>query len=578
MHEYFGTWPADFVPYAIDTAASAIVASGICPNPAYQPPDGTALGCPYIVGRGGGLSAGSVGLTGPSSPGLTTTNQTLTASVESAGSPVNGAVVTLHDISGPNAGATAVVTTDATGTATHAYTSVSAGTDQWNATYTPPGFALETSGLAPVVWIIATTFTASATPPSVDYGTSSTLAESGLPGVSTGTVTFTSGASTLCTLTRPATTCTTATSLAGGTYAITATYSGDSTYASSTASTSLTVTPVATTFTASATPASVAFGTASTLAESGLAGTSTGTVVFMSGAATLCTATLPATSCTSSTSLAVGAYPIIATYSGDGNYAGSTASTSLTVTQATPSFTASAAPSSVSFGTASTLAESGLAGNATGTITFASSGVTLCTATRPASSCVTSTALIVGTYPITATYSGDSNYVSATATTNLTVTRVATSFAAAAAPATVPYGTISTLSETGLPAGATGTVIFTSGTTLCTATLPSTSCTTSATLAAGAYPIIATYSGDSNHAGSTAPTTLTVTPAATSFTVSAAPASVPFGTDPTLAESGLPIDATGTVVFVSGTTALSTATLPATSCVPSTFFGVGTYP
>lgn len=74
VHEYFGAWPSDFVPYAIDTAASAPAASGICPNPPYQPPDGTAGGCPYIVGRGGGLSAGSVGLTGPSTPGLINTS------------------------------------------------------------------------------------------------------------------------------------------------------------------------------------------------------------------------------------------------------------------------------------------------------------------------------------------------------------------------------------------------------------------------------------------------------------------------------------------------------------------------
>ena len=576
VHEYFGAWPSDFVPYAIDTAASAPVASGICPNPPYQPPDGTAGGCPYIVGRGGGLSAGSVGLTGPSTPGLINTSQTLVASVQNGGSPVDGAVVTLHDVSGPNAGATAVVTTDATGAATHSYTSATTGTDEWTATYTPPGFALETSQQAAVVWQIATSFTASATPASVAYGTTSVLAESGLPGVSTGTVTFTSGGTTLCTLTRPETTCTTSTSLDGATYAITATYSGDATYAASTASTALTVTPIAAPFTASATPASVPFGTVSTLAESGLAGNATGTITFASGGTTVCAAALPLTTCTSSTSLIVGVHPITATYSGDGNYIGSTASTSLTVTQATPSFTASATPSSVAFGTASTLADTGLAGNATGTVAFTSGGSTLCIAALPATGCSTSTTLAVATYPITATYSGDTNYVGSTASTTLTVTRAATSLAAAAAPASVPYGTRSTLSETGLPAGATGTVTFSSGATLCIAALPATSCRTSTTLAAGSHPITATYSGDGSYAGSTASTALIVTLAATAFTVNATPASVPFGINPTLVVSGL-AGATGTVVFTSGTTTLCTATLPATSCVPSTFFGVGTY-
>jgi len=577
VHEYFGNWPSDFVPYAIDTAASAVVASGICPNPPYQPPDGTAGGCPYIVGRGGGLSAGSVGLTGPSTPGLINTSQTLTASVQSAGSPVNGAVVTLNDVSGPNSGATATVTTDATGAATYAYVSTTNGTDEWTASYTPPGFALETSEQAAVIWLIPTSFTASATPASIPHGSTSVLAENGLPGVSTGTVTFTSGGVTLCTLTRPSTTCTTSVGLRGGTYAVTATYSGDATYASSTASTALTVTPVAAPFTASATPSSVPYRTPSTLAEIGLPGDATGSITFVSGAVTLCTATLPATSCTSPTPLAAGVYPITATYSGDPSYIGSTASTSLTVTQATASFTASATPSSVAFGTASTLAETGLISGATGTITFTSGTATLCTATLPATSCATATTLAVKAYPITATYSGDTNVIGSTATTTLTVTRAGTSFAAAAAPGSVPYGTASTLSATGLHSGATGTVTFTSGVTLCTATLPVTTCTTSLTLPAGGYPITATYSGDGSYAGSTATTALTVTVAATSFTVTAEPATVPFGLNPTLTEIGLS-GATGTVVFTSGATTLCTATLPTTGCQPSTFFGVGTYP
>ena len=58
-----------------------------------------------------------------------------------------------------------------------------------------------------------------------------------------------------------------------------------------------------------------------------------------------------------------------------------------------------------------------------------------------------------------------------------------------AAPASIPYGTSDTLSVSGLPGGATGTVTFTSGgSTLCVATLPATSCSTSATLDARHLP------------------------------------------------------------------------------------------
>lgn len=579
VHEYFGTWPSDFVPFAIDTAAADAVSSGICPNPAYTPPDGTALGCPYIVGRGGGLSAGAVGLAGPSGAADINTNQTLVASVQNAGSPVNGAVVTLHCVSGPNAGATAVVVTGASGSGTHTYTSTNSGTDMWTASYTPSGGALETSDPVPVTWMAPTVFTVTATPASITYGTSSTLAESGLPGVSTGTVTFASGGVSLCTITRPATTCTTSVSLDAGAYPITATYSGDGTYDGSTASTSLTVTTATTAITASATPPSVPYATASTLAASGLAGDATGTVTFTSGVATLCTAALPLMSCSTSTSLAVGSYPITATYSGDGNYAGSTASTALVVVQAATSISATATPASVPFGTSSTLAATGIPAGATGTVDFSTSTATLCQALLPATSCGTSAALAVGSYAITASYSGDTNHLGSTASTAFTVTLASTAFTASATPSSVPHGTSSTLGATGLHAGATGTIGFTSGATLlCTATLPATTCATSTALAVAVYPIIATYSGDASYAGSTASTQLTVTQVATSFNVAPSPASVPFGTNPTLIETGLPADATGTVVYMSGGTGLCTAILPAISCLPTTFFGVGTYP
>jgi ABC-type phosphate transport system substrate-binding protein len=54
--------------------------------------------------------------------------------------------------------------------------------------------------------------------------------------------------------------------------------------------------------------------------------------------------------------------------------------------------------------------------------------------------------------------------------------------------ATIAPGATATLAEKGLPSSATGTVSFTSGTTsLCTITLPSTTCNTASALAAGSY-------------------------------------------------------------------------------------------
>ena len=179
-------------------------------------------------------------------------------------------------------------------------------------------------------------------------------------------------------------------------------------------------TPAPTSFTASATPSTVAYGSRSTLSESGLPAAARGTVTFRSGSTTLCTATLPATSCTTSPTLPAGNYAITATYAGDSTHAGSTATTNLRVTAAT-AFTASASPSTVDFGERSTLTENGLPGAARGTVTFRSGSTTLCTVTLPATSCTTSLTLPKGSYAITATYSGDSNYSGSTATTNLRV-------------------------------------------------------------------------------------------------------------------------------------------------------------
>ncbi len=426
---------------------------------------------------------------------------------------------------------------------------------------------------------VPTSFTASATPSTVPYGSTSMLAETGLPGGASGTVTFASGGATLCAVTLPTTSCATSAGLSAGTYPITATYSGGGLNAGSTATTSLTVSPLPTSFTAAATPSSISFGSTSSLSESGLPGAATGTVTFTSGGSTLCAAMLPVTSCATSSTLGAGTYPVVATYSGDTDNAGSTASTSLTVTRTATSFTASATPSSVSFGTSSALAAAGLPGDATGSVTFASGGQTLCTALLPATTCPTATTLSAGTYPITATYSGDANYVGATSTTSLIITVDTTSFTASATPASVAYGTASVLAESGVPAGATGTVAFVSGgATLCTVLLPATTCSTATTLAAATYPITATYSGDADYAGSTATTSLTVTRLATSFTASATPANVTYGATSALAEAGLPGGATGTVVFASGGATLCTVILPATSCSTAPSLGAGTYP
>ncbi|GMA86033.1 hypothetical protein GCM10025868_12830 [Angustibacter aerolatus] len=440
-----------------------------------------------------------------------------------------------------------------------------------------------------------TALAAAVTDPTVSYGTADTLSYSGLavsgPTAAGGTVTFRDAdGDTLCVATLPDTSCATAADLEPGTYDVTASYSGDGDHAAGTATTRFVVSEAATAVQAGVTDASVVFGSSTTLTWAGLPtspAAATGTVTFTSGGATLCTATLPDTSCATSATLAAGTYPVTATYSGDDHYTGSTDTTSFQVTTAgSTSFTAAATPTSATYGDPVTLSHAGLdltgADAATGTVTFTSGGETLCVATLPDTACAAPADLDVGTYPVTATYSGDANHDGATDTTAFEVTKVATTVVAAATSPSVTFGTTNTLSYSGPvltgPTAATGTVTFTAGgETLCVATLPATS-TTAADLGAGSYAVTATYSGDANHDGDSDTAAFEVTKAATTLTAYAAFPSVPFGAPDPLAVTGLPAGATGTVTFTSGGTTLCTATLPETTCDALAGLHAGTYP
>ena len=98
----------------------------------------------------------------------------------------------------------------------------------------------------------------------------------------------------------------------------------------------------------------------------------------------------------------------------------------------------------------------------------------------------------MGTYPVTAIYSGDSHYSGSTATTSYQVAKAAAAFTVGVSNPSITYGNSDTVSVSGLPAGATGSVTFTSGgQTLCTITdiTAASSCTTPAGLNVGTYPV-----------------------------------------------------------------------------------------
>jgi hypothetical protein len=115
-------------------------------------------------------------------------------------------------------------------------------------------------------------------------------------------------------------------------------------------------------------------------------GTPTGTVTIAAGSTTLCSFTLPATSCsTGQTALGAGGYTITATYGGDRNFQSSSGTHGLTVNQATPSSPSitnvpSGAAEEGSFTASVTTSGDGaraVVSDTTGTCTVGSDGVTV---------------------------------------------------------------------------------------------------------------------------------------------------------------------------------------------------------
>lgn len=193
-----------------------------------------------------------------------------------------------------------------------------------------------------------TTTTASASPSPSVLGSAVTLSAtvSSPAGSPSGTVTFTLGSPSgeiLCTATVSAGSASCPTSaLPAGDDTVVASYGGDSLHHASSATTTTTVDPAPSLTTASATPSAALTGTPVTLSATvapaaGLALTPSGTVTFSLGSAggtTLCSTQLSGGtgSCTTS-SLPAGDDTVVASYGGDSNFQGSSATTSASISE-----------------------------------------------------------------------------------------------------------------------------------------------------------------------------------------------------------------------------------------------------
>jgi uncharacterized repeat protein (TIGR03803 family) len=175
----------------------------------------------------------------------------------------------------------------------------------------------------------------------------------------------------------------------------------------------------------------------------------------------------------------------------------------------------------------------------TGSVTFSYGGASrgsIPLSNGSASLSVTAQGFPKGTYPVTATYSGDTNYLGSSVTTNVVVKGYATAATVGAMPTTLTQGQSSTLSSivsrTSASGTPTGTVKFYAGAVeLGSAELSGGTASlvgaTSGSTPPGKYAVTAKYSGDSlDQPATSAPTEVTVL-AATGTTVIATPNPVP---------------------------------------------------
>ena len=397
---------------------------------------------------------------------------------------------------------------------------------------------------------------ATAVAPGVSVTLSATVAPA-TSGTPTGTVSFFNNGTPLGTGTLAGGTATYSTSsLPLGNNVITASYSGDTNFTASTAS-SVTVTVAQNVLTVMAANATRPYGAANPAFTGSITGAQNGDT-FTESFTTTATATS-----------APGTYAIVPAAAGTNlaQYQVSVTNGTLTITKASTTSTIALSATSVMQGqnvTVTAQVASATSGTPTGTVSFFNNGNALGTATLAnGTATYSTTTLPAGNNAITASYSGDTNFATSTATA-ASVTVAANVLNITANSANRVYGAANpTFSGTitGAQNGDTFTESFTT-----TATLTS---------APGNYPIVPSATGTNlaQYQQSVTNGTLTIAKASVTSTISLSATSVTQGQNVTVtalvasATSGTP---TGQVTFFNNGNQLATATLTNGSATYST--------
>ena len=363
-----------------------------------------------------------------------------------------------------------VLTATASAVCTQTY--LSPGPQTINATYSGDAGTVGSSAQAAIIVTPASTITsvvAATASPVVgqpDTYTASVAvqaADTNGPAL-TGTVTFTNGTTTVCSdvaLSSAGTATCAQTYMSPGPQTLTATYSGDAGTVRSSAQAAIIVTPASTITSVVAATASPVVGQPDTYTASVAVQASdtngpalTGTVTFTNGTTTVCSdvaLSSAGTATCAQTYMSPGPQTLTATYSGDANTLQSSGPASVTISQAATASTLTASPGSPTFGQVVTLtaqvavsAPSTAGPVPTGTVTFAVDGQQVGAAIDLSGGQAQSqplTNLAPGTHQVTATYSGDANYVGSGASSSDTVTSAQTITTTPNGPITVTKST-----------------------------------------------------------------------------------------------------------------------------------------
>ena len=442
---------------------------------------------------------------------------------------------------------------------------------------TPSSVELTLSGpTAPPVSAIAL---GAFSPASPVYGQAVTLSATvtGTSITPTGSVVFTVDASTYSAALVNGTASTMVSGLNAGSHTVSAAYTSTNGYAASTSSTATLVVgqaPSAVALAASPNPAAQGKPETLTATVTG-AGAPTGTVLFLSGATTLCSSPLNGAGITTCafTPSASGALALSAQYQGDANHVASSASLTLNVYDAAISVQFASTQLVYPGATNITACVAGATkATPTGALQIDDGSTRLTTLTLGGNGCAywyISPGLSAGTHSITAVYSGDKNNpAGASAPTVLTVSPVPVKMSVSCWNASFPYGgnyqcTVNVSSNAGSAqgditysynGGAPAAVALSGGNAEFTITQP----------AVGSQSVVIGYAQQTNYAAAAPQTeSFTVTPAPVNVSLTPSTYYTTVGTRVTFSASVAswsagPPSNNGAVSFYDGSTLLAT--------------------